>query len=213
MLNKYKFYFFDFDGVIVDTISIKGNAFAELYKDYGDDVCQKVITHHKAFGGVNRYKKIKHYHNEFLNQDISEEQVNDLAEKFSNIVIEKVIKANSIDGALEFLNILKQQNKKVFIVSNVPEKELLEIIQRRNLLDYFADIKGSPESKIQNMTSLIKQFEVDTSKCVYFGDAEADLDAANNCKVEFIPINYYKPIEKGYINFEKLINDWNINYV
>ena len=52
---------FDFDGVIAESVQVKTNAFAELYGPFGNDVVQKVISHHEANGGVSRYEKIKYY--------------------------------------------------------------------------------------------------------------------------------------------------------
>ena len=41
-LTNIKAIIFDFDGVIVDSIEAKTNAFEQLYNRYGDDVKQKV---------------------------------------------------------------------------------------------------------------------------------------------------------------------------
>ena len=41
---------FDFDGVILESVETKTRAFAELYKDKGPDVVDKVVRHHLAHG-------------------------------------------------------------------------------------------------------------------------------------------------------------------
>ena len=57
---------FDFDGVILESLEIKTNAFKKLYKSYGTDIVDKVAIHHLENGGVSRYEKFKIYHNQFL---------------------------------------------------------------------------------------------------------------------------------------------------
>ena len=38
--------FFDFDGVIAESVDIKTQAFHQMYKIYGEDIAQKVAHHH-----------------------------------------------------------------------------------------------------------------------------------------------------------------------
>ena len=62
---------FDFDGVLVDSVEIKTNAFAFIYKEYGDDIVDKVIYHHRLNGGMSRYKKFEYYHDTLLNYKLN----------------------------------------------------------------------------------------------------------------------------------------------
>ena len=53
---------FDFDGVIADSVQVKTDAFAALYKPYGPDIVKKVVEHHEANGGMSHFEKIRLYH-------------------------------------------------------------------------------------------------------------------------------------------------------
>ena len=75
--------FFDFDGVIVESVSAKTDAFEEMYLPYGKDIAAKVVEYHKLHGGVSRYEKFKYFHKEFLNEVINQEKVDELAIQFS----------------------------------------------------------------------------------------------------------------------------------
>ena len=46
----------DFDGVIVDSVGIKGEAFAEIYRRFGEDIAQKVFAHHISNGGMSQFE-------------------------------------------------------------------------------------------------------------------------------------------------------------
>ena len=52
-------FIFDFDGVLVDSVDIKTNAFKALFMEYGDDVVRKVVKFHLQNGGVSRLEKNK----------------------------------------------------------------------------------------------------------------------------------------------------------
>ena len=51
---------FDFDGVIVDSVDVKGLAFAEIYSKYGGGIAEKVLSHHRSNGGMSRKVKFKY---------------------------------------------------------------------------------------------------------------------------------------------------------
>jgi len=57
---------FDFDGVIVESVQVKTDAFAEIYNPFGKEIVQKVVKHHKANGGISRFEKFELYHRNFL---------------------------------------------------------------------------------------------------------------------------------------------------
>ena len=65
---------FDFDGVVLESLNVKTNAFKKLYEPYGSDISKRVVEHHLENGGVSRFDKIKFYHNIFLGEEIDEKK-------------------------------------------------------------------------------------------------------------------------------------------
>ena len=53
--------FWDFDGVIKDSVSLKSDAFSELFSSSDKAVVNKINEHHELNGGVSRYEKIPLY--------------------------------------------------------------------------------------------------------------------------------------------------------
>ena len=94
---------FDFDGVIAESVQVKTDAFAEIYKNYGSDIVKKVVEHHEANGGISRFEKIRFYHESFLNREITERELSDLANQFSSLVLDNVIGAPYVPGAFEYI--------------------------------------------------------------------------------------------------------------
>lgn len=205
-LLDYKFFVFDFDGVIADTVQIKTQAFAKLYRPYGEPVVSLVTAHHATHGGIDRFKKIKFYHREYLKQKLSSQKVNELAEKFASLVLKKVIKADFIKGTLKFLKLLKDKKKSIFVISATPKREIKEIIKRKGIGKFFREIKGAPPEKEKNLKIILKKHKFIPSDCVYFGDAQEDLKSAAACGVTFIPLNYFDR-KKGYKDFIELMED------
>jgi len=200
-LDKYKAFFFDFDGVISDSVNIKTEAFSELYKPYGKEACAYVVRHHKQHGGMSRFLKFKHYHKHLLNYELSENEIRILADQFSELVLLKVIKTPFIKGALEFIRMLSKMNKLMFIVSGTPEHEIKTIVNKRHLNKYFLEVKGSPEKKDKNIKDLLEKYNISSEEAVFFGDSQQDLNAALLVGIDFVPINFYNKDIKGYKDF------------
>lgn len=203
-IGRYTDFLFDFDGVIVDSVNVKTAAFAELYGPFGDSVVSRVIRHHISHGGMSRFEKFRHYHKDYLGREISETEIAELARRFSELTVDKVLKAPFIKGAPEFLGILKRNNKSMFVVSGAPEDEIKKIVEKKYLGQYFADVKGSPRSKKSNIEYLLKKHGIKSSASAYFGDSEEDQNAANGLDIDFVPINYFSG-KMGYKDFTCLL--------
>ena len=94
----------DFDGVILDSIRIKGDGFMELFQNHDIEDVQILEQYHYANGGVSRFEKIKYFYNQILNKDISENEIIRLAGVFSNIIEKKIFdKTNLIEDSLSFI--------------------------------------------------------------------------------------------------------------
>ncbi len=183
----YEAFFFDFDGVLADSVEVKTRAFAKLFEPYGPEVVRKVIDHHRRHGGMTRVKKFRHYHNEYLDKNLNDEEMADLCRRFSVLVVDEVVAAPEIQGAGEFLT-KWYKRLPCFVISATPEEEMREIVQRRGMAGYFREVLGAPADKEQNLRSLVDKYGLSPSKCCFFGDATSDYQAARACGTYFIGI-------------------------
>ena len=176
--------FFDFDGVIAESVSAKTDAFEEMYLPYGKEIASKVVEYHKLHGGVSRYEKFKYFHKEFLNEIIDESKVNELANQFSNIVLDKVINSDEVLGAIYFIE--KYHTKfKFWIITGTPTTEIELIVEKRNLNNFFIGLHGSPNNKRYWTENLIKKHKLIRDEIIFLGDATTDMDAADYSKTHF----------------------------
>ena len=103
LMSQKKIIFFDFDGVIKETVEIKSLAFSELFSEYGNNVQKKVQQHHNLNSGISRDKKFIYYYKEYLGIDLSEGELQECSKKFSKIVVGQVIGSNWVPNVLYFL--------------------------------------------------------------------------------------------------------------
>lgn len=57
--------FFDFDGVILESVDIKGWAFGKLFENYPQHV-DEIVAFHFANGGMSRFDKFRYIYKKYL---------------------------------------------------------------------------------------------------------------------------------------------------
>tara|TARA_Y100000590_G_scaffold470011_1_gene661279 strand:+ start:5997 stop:6686 length:690 start_codon:yes stop_codon:yes gene_type:complete len=188
ILESRTTFVFDFDGVLADSLEIKTWAFGEIYKEYGDEIVEKVTNHHTLNGGVSRFDKFKYYHENFLNIHLDDTELDKICNSFSKLVMNAVIECPEIKGAKQFLKKYCVNNKLSFVNSATPQNEIKKIVDRRNMSIYFQSIYGSPKSKYENLKKIFLEYDTTPSQTVFFGDALSDYQAASKSGCEFIGI-------------------------
>jgi HAD superfamily hydrolase (TIGR01549 family) len=177
---------FDFDGVVVESGTIKTQAFAELYRAYGEDIVAKVVEFHTQNGGISRYRKFRHFQEHFLHQPpLTEAEERQLDIRFSELVVEAVIAADPVPGAIE---LIRQQSGKIplFVASGTPEVELKVIVERRGLAPYFTAVRGAPALKKTIIAEILAAHNLQPETVLMIGDAMADLEGAQANSTAFL---------------------------
>lgn len=181
---KIKYIFFDFDGVLAESVNIKTEAFREMYLIYGNEFAQKVVDHHLANGGVSRYEKFRIYNGEWLGEDLTLEREKELASQFSKLVLEGVVNSAEVEGTSQFLESNSQYIK--YIITGTPTIEIKPILREREMDHFFEEVYGSPEKKEYWVEEIIKKERISPEECVFVGDALADYKAALSNEVHFV---------------------------
>ncbi|MDI6761911.1 MAG: HAD hydrolase-like protein [Thermodesulfobacteriota bacterium] len=184
-LLKYRVIVFDFDGVLVESADIKTKAYAELYKEYGPEVVEKVVQYDQRYGGISRFEKIRYCHREFLGRDPSHDEEVSLWERFSELVEKAVEQAPWVPGADRFLNRYYRVTH-FYIASGTPEDELSRIISGRHLSHYFKGVYGAPKKKGEIIGSILSESEVRSDEMVMIGDSITDYEGAMRAGIDFI---------------------------
>ena len=174
----------DFDGVILESVEVKTEAFRSLFS-FSPDHVDEIEAFHRQNGGMSRFDKFDYIYKNILKEPLSSQRKEELSEKFSAHVFEKMLSARFVVGAWDFIQRFHTAIP-LYIISATPEPELVQITSRRNLTPYFRRIYGSPRKKSDCIREIIAQTGVPVSDIVFVGDALNDLDAAKDAQVRFI---------------------------
>ena len=185
-INDFQAIIFDFDGVVAESGKIKTQAFADLYRDYGEDIVSKVVTFHVQNGGLSRYHKFRYYQQHYLAKPpLTQDEEKALDIRFSELVVEAVIAADAVPGANE---LIQQQAKRIplFVASGTPEVELKVIVEKRGLSPYFKDVRGAPTQKQTLVSEIVSQYQLIPANTLMIGDALIDYESADTNGLAFL---------------------------
>jgi HAD superfamily hydrolase (TIGR01549 family) len=185
---KWDAVFFDFDGVILDSVNVKTKAFAAMFQSYGPEIENAVVRYHLENGGVDRYEKFKYFYENFLDKHLTQNEMEKLSKQFSQLVVKKVIDSPFVTGALNALKELKMNNIPSFIVSGTPDIEIKAIIKEKDLADFFQEIHGSPRKKWEIVSTILQTNSFNPDKCIFIGDALSDYEASTYNNIHFLGI-------------------------
>ena len=176
---------FDFDGVIAESVHIKSSAFSDLYKPYGTEIVKRVVKHHEANGGMSRFKKIRYYHETFLDTNLSDQEISRIANQFSKYVVDRVVRSQYVPNALEFIK-HSYGNYKLFISTGTPTTEMKDILKLKKIIRHFTGVYGSPALKNEHVSVICAQYNLKSDELLFFGDSMTDLEAATEHGIKFI---------------------------
>lgn len=137
---------FDFDGVILESASIKTEAFAEVVKDYPKPQAEAFVAYHKDHMGISRHVKFRYFIEEIRKEAYTDEAGEMLADRFAQIVFTRVMECPFVPGAKEFLE-RNYRKYDLYVASGTPEEELKRIVEERKLGVFFKKIYGTPMKK------------------------------------------------------------------
>jgi phosphoglycolate phosphatase len=175
---------FDFDGVIVESTTLKTEAFRILFAHRGDRL-ERILDLHRRHAGVDRMTKFEMIYRDILHEPLDTPTRRDLATRFAQIVEDAVATCPMVPGATDLLTAL-EGHVPAAVVSATPQAELERIVARRGLGHFFKVLCGSPPGKADAVRRLLLDEDWDAAEVLMIGDASADLAAARSNGIAFI---------------------------
>ncbi len=192
--------FWDFDGVIIDSMPIRERGFREVLSNYPKAEVDKLIDFHTKNAGLSRYVKFEYFFKNIRAESNTEIKQAELAKQFSNIMKELLVNEDLL--IFEAMNFIKNNPQiKMHIVSGSDGAELNYLCEKLDIQHLFKSIEGSPTPKVDLVKSLMNNFDYNKDDVCLIGDSINDYEAAFESDIDFI----------GYNNVElRMLNE---NYI
>jgi len=184
---------FDFDGTLVKSNEIKRELFFKVVKPYGDyDCIVESVLRERA--EADRYDILTEIANRLIasgnlaENESCEELAFSLISDYAKSSEEMIVNCEEVPGTSELLNALLMKGVPLFINSATPISPLKRILMLRLFDRYFAGVYGRPNSKIENMQSIMDATNSRPDEMIFIGDNEVDRQTAEAIGCHFIGI-------------------------
>ncbi len=184
LLQAGQIVFWDFDGVIKDSVMVKSEGFEQLFLPYGKEVAERVRQHHEDHGSVSRYEKMPIYLG-WAGEPATTDQVQDFCDRFSELVRQAVIDAVWVPGVREYLQ-AHHARQRFVLVTATPQEEIEQILHSLDIAHCFREIHGAPTPKSTAIGDVLQRMRCPTERALMVGDSDTDLSAAEENHIAFL---------------------------
>ncbi len=183
-LRSYPTLFWDFDGVIKESVAVKSDAFERLFAPFGAQVAARVRQHHERNGGLSRYQKLPLYL-EWAGVEPTAAEVSRYDALFSAAVRQAVIDCDWVPGAREYLQ-AHHGRQFMAVVTATPQAEIEHIVGALGIEHFFREVHGAPLSKTEAIAASLGRSGCRCDQALLIGDSNADHEAAVATGVDFL---------------------------
>lgn len=190
-ISSYETLIFDCDGVILNSNSIKTEAFRIAAVPWGAAAADALVSHHVANGGISRHRKFAFFFDSILPQHaptavpgVDGPGLDELLANYAQAVSVGLMTCAVAEG-LEGLR-AQTPDSTWCIVSGGDQAELCQIFAARGLDHLFeGGIFGSPDNKDVILAREMGNGTIRTP-ALFFGDSRYDYEAAKRAGLDFI---------------------------
>ncbi len=177
---------FDLDGTLIDSNTIKRDAFLVLAKSDagGEDRIARLLD---TVSG-DRYTIWDAYIRERDGEDANPSSVIDAVQAYNEIVDNAVAVAPEMPGASDLLNRLRKAGLQLAISSATPRENLMAVLAKRGWLDWFGTVAGWPANKVETLRFLTLKHEIGPDQLAVVGDGQDDRASAEALGCAFYPV-------------------------
>lgn len=195
MKRSFSTVIWDFDGVIIESMHVRDDAFRHALRDYPQDEVEALVGYHQANGGLSRFHKFGYFYEEIRKETPTDQRIAELAASFSSYCMERLCSPLClIPETITFIR-GRQNGLAHHIASGSAEVELRQICEAHGIASLFSEIRGSPTPKIAIVAELIASRALNREQTILIGDARNDYEAAAENGIRFY--GYRNPVLKG----------------
>ena len=176
--------FFDFDGVIMDTMELKADSYCYAFKPFQLSPA-KIRDLQYLYAGLSRKRILRLIYEQLSGQKATDGVICELLARFAEHDEQSRSLMVPIPGSLTFLKAI-YPHFYTAVVTGTPQSVIERTISYHHLTTYFDDVRGSPQSKQSIIEELLAVNDLTCGQCLLIGDGKTDQDAAEACSIRFV---------------------------
>jgi phosphoglycolate phosphatase len=186
MRTKIKAVGFDFDGTLISSEDKKSIEMAKVFKEKFGIKRGVKTAYEKLIGtGKNRHEKVESLFAQFIKRKPTKKELKEVENHFGKHY-EKSLSTCPLFECTNVITELKKQVKFLFLLSLENKKEVKRVLKHCGLEKYFNEVLGGPETKVNNLSGIIKKQKLKPSEIIYIGDSHSDVIASKKLGMKVV---------------------------
>ena len=184
-MSKTKLVIFDFDGVLVDTLTMACDAYNQFFLEMG--ILDRLNSGNKLSKRQFQDFFDSNWRSSLAKIGVTGGKLNRCIEIYSHFVDKYSDKSIVFPGVRELLSELRDKGYRMVIASNNVNERVIERLKNENLMDFFEEIidethglKPDPAGII----ALLVRLNLKPEEAVMVGDMDGDITAAKNANLK-----------------------------
>jgi phosphoglycolate phosphatase-like HAD superfamily hydrolase len=179
---------FDMDGVLLQSNHLKHEAMLDLF-EMDEAQRRSVERYNQGAGGVPRRRKFAHIWSDILARPYDPAVEETLAGAYERALRQRLLDAPLVEGVRMFIESCGQP---CFVCTAAPDAEARELLSHRGIDGLFEGVFGDSMSKQGALAAIAAISGCAADRIVFFGDSEADLQAARAAGCRFVGVTREK---------------------
>lgn len=185
-IEKVKAIGFDWDGTILDSMSVKARCFAESILKFYPSIENRLEEIKKTYlktRGTLRTQQLSIVQDEYSLDELPEDDLKKWSSVFTSMYSKR--KMQLFEDSIRTLDELKGRGYRLFLSSSVPQDDLDKTLgEYSEVKKYFKFILGTREGGEfkkgpQHLNYVSKRFDVPLERIAFVGDGKDDVSGAN----------------------------------
>jgi phosphoglycolate phosphatase-like HAD superfamily hydrolase len=189
-MTRYRTWFFDCDGVLLDSNALKTDAFRSEAARFGSRAAGELVRYHCAHGGIGREVKAKYFFERILGRATDSSEVEQFVRGFAERVRVGLASVPADEALVPLLEELGRERCRLHVVTGGDEREVRGELERRGLAVHFLGIHGGPTGKLEILDRLERAGRI-VHPAVFVGDSAFDLACAKRFGLDFIYVEHW----------------------
>ena len=185
-ISKDTILVFDKDGVIFHSEDFKFEYFFGLFQEFSNHQ-EQIKSYLVGSGGTPRKVRFQTICTDIIQMNDADEFVEKLMQKSFTEMDPKILNVDFVEGAREFIEGHRQNQK--FVCSGSSQNEVNLHLKRHKLDNFFIELHGGVKKKSEVLISIKGRFGSDM---VFFGDTMIDYNGSLEAQVPFVGLRTSK---------------------
>lgn len=188
MTSLLKWIFLDFDGVIMDSMTLKFEAYRLAFDEFGFDP-DALHKQQLLYAGLSRSRAVPLMYEALSGRAMPAEAQARVLRRFAEEDLRLRPQMRLLPGVKAFLQEAERRRVPLAVVTGTPQEVIDGTVDLFDLREFFREVHGYPPAKPEHLQGLLDRHGLRAEETIYVGDAVVDQKSAAAVGIPFVAVN------------------------